>query len=816
MASLLSKSLPPEWSQGEAIFWYHGSDYHNHPGLGWLELVWNYFRTYFTTNNGLCEFTGLPLIPHDMSQVPISLSRLQQPSKIVVKTLHDEFLDETLIHSLRHLGLVIIQQCPSYLTLHPAVINAFIYPLSPHGVLRALSAYPSVVGSNKHSLTDEGKRSLRMFFSKESSLEPQAKQLLLTLPLFETLNKCFVSGEEDLCAAPPEGSFPVSPRQDLIDVTHDDSKRLARLLGIRCLSPVEFFLEILIPDVKGGHYSNEEMDRLMGFVMERFQVYAGADPRFLGAMKSLPFVPSKNRRVRAMDLFDPGIELLKRMLAEEDVFPVGEQYTNPAALVVLSKLGMKSEREISAEDLYCSARKISQMSNLEEAKLKSETIMSYLDSNSTKLQQTVSGVTLTQLLRDVPWVSEVNERPFGVPVSLYPTEETSQAHFYKPTEMTSEDKVNLIGTVKPIVRVGSSSQLAKCFGWDKKPDALDVVQHLKTVVGHYTPGEKQYYISVVKDIYSYLNQAADPEVIKEALQRIENSSWIWNGDGFSPPSAILAERPPIDLTPFISSLPSEVLQFSNFFSKFGMKEHCDSLFFVQVLHLIKQKYESGHEYSNTEVKRDLQLSADILNEIKPNVGEQLPSEIQEKVLIPTHVEGDSYVRLVPVKDCMYCDHEWLEDGTPAEEEKDSFFVHPNISNSTAELLQVRTLRSQLLEADEIGDEFGQEEKLTRRLNKLLEEYTDGFSVPKELIQNADDAGATEVRFLYDERTNEDAMTCLIDEGMKECQGPALWVYNDAEFKMRILRTLLNSTVAQKNKRPKKLESLGLALIRSTI
>ena len=67
--------------------------------------------------------------------------------------------------------------------------------------------------------------------------------------------------------------------------------------------------------------------------------------------------------------------------------------------------------------------------------------------------------------------------------------------------------------------------------------------------------------------------------------------------------------------------------------------------------MIKQKYESGHEYSNTEVKRDLQLSEDILNEIKPNVGEQLPSEMQEKALIPTHVDGDSYVRLVLVKDC---------------------------------------------------------------------------------------------------------------------------------------------------------------------
>ena len=809
MASLLSNSLPPEWSQGETILWYHGSDSCNHPGLDWLELVWNYLRANFATNDELRGFTGLPLIPHDMSQEPISLARLQQPSKIVLKSLYDESFDKTLIQSLKDLGLVIIQECPSYLTLHPAVINAFIYPPSPHGVLKALSACSSVVESNKHSLTDEGKRSLRKFFSKESSIEPQAKQLLRTLPVFETLNKSFVSAEEDLCAAPPEDCYPVAPRRVLIDVTHHDSKRLAHLLDIRCLSPIEFFLEIVFPDVKRGNFSNGEIDRIMGLVMERFQVYVSEDARFQEALTNLPFVPTENRRERAMDLFDPGVELLKRMLAEEDVFPVGEQYTNPTALVVLKKLGLKSEKEISAEDLYRSARKISQMPNLEEAKQKSATILSYLESYSRKLQQTVSGVTLTQLLRDVPWVSEVNERPFGVPVSLFSTEETSKAHFYKPTEVTSEDRVNLIGTVKPIVRVDSSSQLAKCFGWDKMPDVLDVVQHLRTVATHYTQDKKPYYISVVKDIYSFLDQTANFEVIREVLQGIENSIWIWNGDGFSSPDVVLAARPPIDLTPYICSLPSEVLQFSNLFSRFGMREHCDALLFVKVLQLIKQKYESGHEYPSTEVKRDLQLSADILNEIKPNVGEQLPSEIQEKVLIPTRIEGDSHVRLAPIKDCMYCDHEWLEDGIPAEEENHCFFVHQNISNSTAELFQVRTLRNQLLEADDIGDEFGQEEKLTCRLNKLLEEYTDGFSVPKELIQNADDAGATEVRFLYDERTNEDAMTCLIDEGMKECQGPALWVYNDAEFKDEDFRNITKLSGSSKEQEKDKIGKFGL-------
>ena len=36
-------------------------------------------------------------------------------------------------------------------------------------------------------------------------------------------------------------------------------------------------------------------------------------------------------------------------------------------------------------------------------------------------------------------------------------------------------------------------------------------------------------------------------------------------------------------------------------------------------------------------------------------------------------------------------------------------------------------------------------------------------------------------FLYDERTNTDHMTYLIDEGMKGCHGPALWIHNNAVF-----------------------------------
>ena len=814
VARLLPSSLPPGWLEGKHILWNPGVG--GHPSNDWLGNLWAYLGKNFPSVDELCRLEGLPLLPLDMSEAPITLVRLKQLSDVVVRSLHGDSLDDAIVGALKELGVTVMQGYPRFLGLHPSVSKTFVHPPSVQGVLKALAAFLTLKPTAVQTTTDDGKRCFRKFVAKASSLSPDEKKVLNCIPLFETMFGAFVSKSDGLCAAPDE-AFPVKTLRDLIDTRENDTKRLASLLDIQVLTHSEVLLEVIFPDVIGQCYSTEEIDRLMGFVMDRYHVYAAEDGRFQNQLKDLPFVSTKNDRVRPKEVFDPRKDFLKRIFVEEDVFPVGK-YDHPSALVILECLGMKSEGEITGQNVYESAKAVNTIFDFSAAEMKSSAIMSFLTSNPAKLEEIISGTSglgeLGMQLKGIPWVSVIRRKPDDFPESLPFWGKThTEPYFLKPSDVRCKQAANIIGSVKPLVKAEPCGQLTRFFSWDTDPTVLHVVQHLQNVISCYSTREKPRYIIIAQEVYAFLSRADHNDVLT-ALENVKNLPWIWNGDGFSSPRFLISQKPPIDLSPYICSLPSEVARFYKLFAKFGLQEKCDDAFLVEVLHLIKEKYDNHPPPPPAEVRKDLQLSVDILNEIKPKIGDQLSPELQEKVLIPTHVEDDAYVKLALVEKCMYCEDDWLERSNHGGEEDEGmgyFYVHPNIPNSTAELLHIPTLINRMLEPDELdfGEEFGQEEKLTRRLSRLLEDYSDGFAVPKELVQNADDAGATEVRFLYDERTNQDAMTCLIDEEMKHCQGPALWVYNDAEFRDEDFTNIAKLNGATKEQETEKIGKFGL-------
>ncbi|CAH3194039.1 unnamed protein product, partial [Porites evermanni] len=783
---LLEQSLPQDWKKGDSVLWYPDSPSYHHPSRAWIKSLWNYLQRHFMNKWDIRQLEGLPLIPLSMSQTPVTLTRLSRPSRIVVKQYNEESIDENLANVLKRLEIIVLHDLPTFISYHPAVMGTYVNAPTVQGVLKAMMTMKSTLPPGSFSeilqrdLSKTEKLTLRSFLANISSFDIEKEVFLCSLPIFETLYKRFVSKNDGLKAAPAE-ALPVPPPQDLIDISNDDSWTLAQILKVRILQPIEVICEIIFPGIHEGNYDEDQIDEVMLYVFERFTHMIRKNANFKWQLQALAFVPKQTERVRASDVFDPRDTTLKKIFAQEDVFPAGEMYTDPATLVILEVLGMKDESNISAKDLFHSVKQVNRIAHHQTARQKSKAILYHLNNHPKKLKKKVDGTELGLLLMKMQWVPRLQQKQSSFPPSLpwFKTEKGAEC-FFKPTELKSPTLVNLIGSVRPVVELEPLTEVFEYFGWQKLPDVFDVALQLRNVISFYSKDEKPYYMVILNEIYSYLSRA-NYQALSLVFQQMEIVNWVWNGDGFSSPYQVLSGKLPFDLTPYVHPLPSETMKFSLLFERFGVRTHTDPNVLLQVLYAIKEKYDAEvAPLSTYEVYHDLQLSVGILNELAQ---EELPPDIQERIVIPVYTEN-KYVLLEPVERCMYSENrDWLaNDGE--DEDMEYLYVHPDVPSRTAQRLGVPSLTNRMLEPEElyIGEEFGQEEKLTTRLNRLLEDYTDGFAVPKELIQNADDAGATEVRFLYDERTNEDAKTCLIDEGMKGCQGPALWVYNDATFK----------------------------------
>ena len=818
MVVLLKESLPSDWSQGNTVLWHPEDKNHNHPPRDWIELIWRYVREHFRTREKLHRLQNFSLIPVSMKQSTVTLKPLTQPSTVVIKSLGGDTIDDALIHVLTKMGGVVLTDCPDFILDHPSVLDTFVHRPNVQGVFKTIVKLATTFTTKKVSEVVRGlspgeKRSLRSFLAnvKPVQLGKKESSLMCSLPIFETFSKRFVSKNERLSAALID-SLPIQPRRELIDISEEESRSLALLLKVRILKPTEVLCEIVFPDIQNGKYNGGQIDKLMSHVLTHFANVIRSDAHFKRNIQALPFLPKANqsKRVKGSDVFDPRNENLRKLFANEDVFPVGQLYKDSIVLNVLEEVGMKTESDVTAKDLLRSAKNVIVLSDPSKAREKSHAIWQHLERHPQKLKSTIHGQELGSLLMKIQWVPNLSQKTSNFPPSLpwFETGEEGGRHFFKPPELKSQLVINLIGSVKPVVAFEPSSEIAGHFGWLEKPEVLDVAKHLENVVRCYTGDEKAYFMVLVNDIYAFLSYADYAEVT-EVLSN-SNFGWVWNGDGFSSPNNVLSSKPAIDLTPFIRVLPSEMMKHSQLFTLFGMKTNSDPSLLLQVLGLIKDKYD-GQNFpliNASEVRHDLQLSVDILNEL---ASENFASELQSEILLPVRVDGNSYVQLEPVERCMYSEQkEWTESETKDGEQK-YYFVHHNVPNNTAVRLGVPSLTHRMLDPDElsIGEEFGQEEKLTTRLNRLLEDYKDGLAVLKELVQNADDAGATEVKFLYDERTNEDAMTCLIDKGMKKCQGAALWVYNDATFKDEDFVNITKLNEATKVHNTEKIGRFGL-------
>lgn len=97
--------------------------------------------------------------------------------------------------------------------------------------------------------------------------------------------------------------------------------------------------------------------------------------------------------------------------------------------------------------------------------------------------------------------------------------------------------------------------------------------------------------------------------------------------------------------------------------------------------------------------------------------------------------------------------------------------------------------------------------LIQQLRSILDQYPDDGQILKELIQNAEDANASQVKFLHDKHSHDTEH--LFDEDLAQFQGPALYAYNNARFKREDWRGIRLVCDSIKVEDPMKVGRFGL-------
>ncbi|XP_062586452.1 sacsin-like isoform X2 [Saccostrea cucullata] len=357
----------------------------------------------------------------------------------------------------------------------------------------------------------------------------------------------------------------------------------------------------------------------------------------------------------------------------------------------------------------------------------------------------------------------------------------------------------ITGSVLPT----STQEWEELVDTNKAPLLNAVIEHFCLATKCYREDEHAGYNYIMREVYQYL---ANENWIRFASSVPQKC--VLTDFGFIKAADIYIERSraDVDLAPYYTSLPKEYSSLKEFFAGLGCNKKQSCHLLVETLEKIKEKQLNAEV--TIDDRQDIEQVETILKRLSESTEEEL-SEIKEDILVPIHSQDSPILTFRFAHECAYSDSDWFS--RTFTEDDNICLVHSMIDKEIAKKLGVKSLKQYTLsDAEDVYSEFGQSEPLTQRLNRLLEEgYTDGLSVPKELIQNADDAGASEVYFLYDERKNKDARSCLIDPKMEGCQGPALWAFNNAVFSPSDFQNIQKLSGATKKEDSTKIGKFGL-------
>ncbi|RMX51248.1 hypothetical protein pdam_00025997, partial [Pocillopora damicornis] len=361
----------------------------------------------------------------------------------------------------------------------------------------------------------------------------------------------------------------------------------------------------------------------------------------------------------------------------------------------------------------------------------------------------------------------VLRKPRNFPLK-WKSEEYENDALLAPKDVFAEDEKYLLCCAESLIGVFVSRDVKALLKLNKKHATLDHIawqlkQALSSNVASFDLNAMEEIKTVIKSVYSYLqnaisrNGAAVKKLLKDKKFILCGRKFLYAGQ--------LAFQVRDDCSPYLYQLPKQLADdFPKLMRFAGVRERFEEKDFVSSLHQMRGQF-SENELDEENLRVAVRLANQLGETFGSNAGN--PALLEEKwgtVYLP-----DSRAVMTAVSELCFKDCPWMPD------EEGVHFVHAKIPWSSCDLLGVKTRREEALQKHMVRISFGQKEKLTTRLKRILQCYPCEKEILKELLQNADDAQATEICFIKDPRHHPDVK--VFEDCWKPLQGPALCVYN---------------------------------------
>uniref|UniRef100_A0A8C2Q1H3 Sacsin/Nov domain-containing protein n=1 Tax=Cyprinus carpio TaxID=7962 RepID=A0A8C2Q1H3_CYPCA len=797
VVALMKKHLPMDWkvTQGH-VTWKTADDHH--PPKSWLAEFWKFLSSEW---NDLSSFIDMPLIPLEPLQSTgnvILLARLQSNKTLIFQSSTGSNLPDNVQKVFRMVGCTVIKR-DECLRHHD--IESYVLPASPKNVLQVF------VNSNRDQLikaidsaSSHEREEFKVYLSSLDSLSIAEQDLLSMLPIFRIMSGKYVavkSKQAVVSTTNPTIPNDLPMPDTIVQCANEADRRLLSLLKTELLDAAKVAVH-LVDRIKTGFFKNGEEHTIMTWILNNGSILLSQSEQLLTKTRNLNFIETtQGERKQASNFFDPRNRTFQDLF-ETDFFPPPIYTETQEMLQSLQRLGLKTEqKEISSVNILEVINHIEILCDPspDKAFKKANAIVQVLNENDF-----LAKFTKTQIeeLMQRQWVPCENPK-------LLNGREFSTG-FYKPVEVRDSKYSSIVGYVMPLTSE-LTEHVCNHLGLNDPPPAEKVLENLSALRSMVNPNSNFQFKTELHSIYKFMQ---DNMTNFRDLMDTKCIPWIWNKSEFVCTEDIVLTYPPeLDLSPYIKKVPEEFLQYEILLTQFGVKKTLSDEEIEDILHDIKYRIDCRcpPHGDSTELK----VAIDILDWMRKN-----EKPLKDSTPVPVMGQNQNFT-LQSLSKTVFCDisAEGLEDLKQDNEE--IYVIHEEVLPLTARWLKVPFLSTCILKPQFIQEEqefFGMEqcgqfEPITLRIKNILKEYNEESDIFKELLQNAEDAGATTCKFLLDFRKHRDPPETLFDDGMALCNGPCLWIFNNELFSQEDWKNIVKVGSASKENKVEMIGKFGL-------